>query len=112
MRPTSPILRLLGGGFLFLVAACSGTSEPSPEAIDREVFIAAYVDLRVAAFSSEGDTITQAQREGILDRHGVTEGDLLSFAEVHGPDVPFMRGVWNEVEARLDAARALPDTLP
>lgn len=65
----------------------------------------------MAALGAEGDTVATAQRARILSEHGVTEEDLLDFAGIHGDDVVFMREVWNEVEARLDAARERPDSL-
>ena len=106
---------LLCLAFPFLVVASGCGSETAPEGdvvtIDRETFISTYVDLRVAALSAEGDTITAEQRATILADHGVAADDLMEFAEVHGEEVFYMREVWNEVEARLDAARERPDTL-
>lgn len=77
--------------------------------MDREAFIATYVDLRAAAIRAEDHRLSDELRSEILARHGVTEEGLLAFAEVHGGDVTFMRDVWDEVEERLDAARVLPD---
>lgn len=93
-----------------LLAGCGGDAAAPADAtaIDRETFIAAYVDLRTAAVRSESPEIPDGERAAVLARHGVTEEDLLGFAEAHGRDVAFMREVWDEVEARLDAQRVLP----
>ena len=95
-----------------LFAGCGGDAA-APEraaAIDRETFISTYVDLRTATIRAEGYELTPRDRAGILERHGISEDDLLAFVEVHGEDVAFMRTVWDEVEARLDAVRVLPSS--
>ena len=87
------------------VALSSGCgSEPTAEAMPRETFIEAYVALRKAALDTDSAKLAAPDREAILDRLGVTEEELLEFAEVHGRDVEYMRDVWNEVELRLDQA--------
>ncbi len=77
--------------------------------MDRETFIATYVDLRATAVRGETGTIDAEQRREILARHGVTEEGLIAFASAHGEDVEYMKGVWDEVETQLDAMR-LTDT--
>lgn len=78
--------------------------EPSePEGlIDREAFIDAYVELRVAALDTDSQRVAASDRDAILDRIGITDDDLLRFVEFHGGDLEFMRDVWNDVELRLD----------
>jgi len=91
---------------LTLVAcAAEGTGPDSRDAVDREAFIASFVDLRVAALLSEDGHLTDDSRIEVLSSHGVTEGDLTVFVEVHGRDLDFMREVWNEVEIRLEERR-------
>ena len=68
------------------------------------------MDLRTAAIRTEGRLLDDADRASVLSRHGVTEDQLMAFAQLHGEDVEFMRGVWDEVEGRLDAVRVLPGT--
>jgi hypothetical protein len=92
-------LALLAAGAL--AAACGG----SGDAIDREVFIAAWVDLRVAALESDDLRLPPDRREAILARHGIDQEALLGFADVHGRDVEFMNGVWSEVERLLEERR-------
>ncbi len=94
-----------------LLAACgaSGTG-PDDGILDRETFIAVYVDLRVMALQEGAPGLTDAERQGVLDRHQVTEEQLLEFADVHGGDVSFMREVWDEIETRLDAHRTEPSS--
>ncbi|HUF76259.1 MAG TPA: hypothetical protein VMM35_08260 [Longimicrobiales bacterium] len=83
-----------------LAAACAGPP-PGGEPIDREVFIDAYVELRLTALEADDFVVTPEQREEILARHGVDEERLLHFADVHGPDTDFMNVVWAEVDRRL-----------
>jgi len=109
LRP-APWLRALALALTLAATSCGGeTSTPSAQGgLDRETFVATYVDLRAVAIRSDSFAITDAQRATILSRHGVTEETLLGFAEIHGEDVSFMRSVWDEVEARLDAQRVEP----
>lgn len=95
---------------LLALGACGGdAAAPAPETgIARETFIATYVDLRAATIRAHTVEIPDQDRAEILARHGVTEDDLLAFAEAHGEDVAYMRRVWDEVEARMDAARVDP----
>ena len=89
--------------------ACSGGAV---DTIDREVFIATYVDLRMAALETDSARIARADRDEILQRHGVTAGDLEAFAELRGDDLDFMRDVWNEVELRMDVDPAAEGGAP
>ena len=73
--------------------------------MDQNVFVAAFVDLRAAALVTEDGEITEAARTEVLARHGISETDLLDFAEYHAGDLPFMRQVWNEIEVLLEARR-------
>ena len=102
-RPCAAPRRLAVG---FLAAALLGCGPEAPEGvIDREVFIEAYVDLRVAALEAEDRQMSEAVRAEVLARHGIEAEDLLEFAEVHARDLELMRDVWNEVELRMDAMR-------
>lgn len=97
-----------------LGAACAdGGSPPSPEeaeTIARDTFVATYVDLRLTALRDTTPSITEAERQRVLQDHGVTREDLLQFVEVHGQRVEFMRSVWDEVDERLRRAREGGDT--
>ena len=92
------------------VTACSGdASGPNGKVIDRDTFIAVYVELRAAALPLPGQLIDPDSKQAILVEHGVSEADLLDFAERHGRDAHFMSAVWMEVEDQL---RALEDPDP
>lgn len=106
-RSAAAWLRLVGGLLLGgLAGAAGGCGPEAPEGvIGREVFIQAYVDLRVAALEAEDQQMTEALRAEVLARHGIEAEDLLEFAEVHARELEFMRDVWNEVEVRMDALR-------
>ena len=100
MRRRALTIALLG-----LAAACSGGGQDAvPEdVIDRETFIATYVDLRDAAVRAPEFQASADQRAEILARHGVDGESLIRFAEAHGRDLDFMNAVWAEVETRLQA---------
>ena len=108
----SPILRAATLLLTLSAFACSGESTASPDeaGLDRETFIATYVDLRTAVIRGESHELSDQERARILSAHGVTEADLTDFVDTHGEDVALMREVWDEVEARLDAVRLVPDT--
>lgn len=93
-------------GLAFLVALAAACADRSPpRTVDREVFIEAYVDLRLAALRAPDFVVSPEQRAQILERHGVDAEELLAFARAYGGDVEFMSEVWNEVERRLEARR-------
>ena len=96
---------------ILLVQAASACGGPASggEAIDREVFIETYVELRLAALDSDDFAVPPAEREEILARHGVDQEALLRFADVHGRDVDFMNEVWADVESRLEQRRSSDD---
>ena len=104
-------LGLVGLLVVVLVTSCGrGTAEPSVETMDREAFIATYVDLRSAALTTTALSITPAERDSVLTLHEVSEADLLLFVEVHGRDAVLMQDLWNEVEARIQLVLD-PDTV-
>lgn len=105
-----PILLLLAG--LVVVPACEdGGAEPRDQGIEREVFVATYVDLRRAALRNGPEPITPEARARVLERHGVTSEELLEFVEIHGRDLEYMEAVWDTVEAIL-GQQPPEDSLP
>lgn len=111
LRCLPALLPLLTGAALTLVAAC-GDQGADASVIDRETFIATWVDLRVAAVTSPTGELSDAQRDGILQEHDVSGQDLLDFAEAHGADVPYMEAVWDEVESRMETKGVEGDSTP
>lgn len=95
------LVRLIATLALF---GCGG-GEPSHDGpVDRETFIATYVDLRLSALGTPTGVITPEERTRVLDKHDVTIGELEGFAEVWGADPAAMRAVWDEVQRRLRVA--------
>jgi hypothetical protein len=88
---------------LLALASCSSdTAEPvEGDVIDRETFIATYVDLRMAAVESPDFRLPPGARDEVLARHGVDAEDLVRFAEAYGQDLELMNEVWTEVERRF-----------
>ncbi len=76
--------------------------------MDREDFIATYVDLRVTALHTPDVTLSDEQRADILARHGVDEAGLLHFADVHGRDIAYMTDVWNAIDDRIQKTNGAP----
>ena len=102
--------------FLFIglaasLSACRGDTAGLDEAaiIDREVFVAVYVDLRATALVTEAGEITDEARAEVLTRHDTSEADVLNFGEFHAEDLIFMRQVWDEIEALLEVRRVGTD---
>ena len=88
-----------------LTTACGGEiAEPHP--IERSVFIQTYVELRTSALSTDEGEISDSARDAILESNAVSADDLLYFVEVWSENLEFMRGVWDEIEVRMDAVSA------
>ena len=101
-RPASrPASRRIGTLALLVLGAGCGPSVPEG-VIERDTFVEAYAELRIAALRTDSSRIAASEREAILERLGITEDDLLEFVDVHAADLEYMRDVWNEVELRMD----------
>ena len=100
-------------GLLLSSLACGGSQSnlPAGDLIEPEDFIATYVDLRAAALITEDGQVTEVGRSEILDHHGISEEDLISFAEAYGEDLTFMQEIWNEIELRLENTSSSPDSM-
>ena len=86
--------------------------EGSPEGlIDRETFIAIYVELRLEAGNDVAASIEPTRKLAVLEKYGVSEQNLLEFAEAHGSDAPFMSELWSEVEALQQGEPEPADTI-
>ena len=57
----------------------------------------------MAALDTDSSRVGTAERDAILQQHGVAADDLTTFADVHGADLEYMRDVWAEVELGLSA---------
>ena len=91
-------MRFLAAALAALALGCGGGADPEG-VIDREVFIATWVDLRQAALAS-GDPLPDAQRTQVLAENGVTEDQLLGFVDAYGDDPRYMAEVFTEIERR------------
>jgi hypothetical protein len=107
LDPVSTYIVLLCAG---LAAACGGRGDDV--ILDRDTFIATYVDLRKTALTTQTGELDDPLRAEVLARHGVSEEDMTRFVEVHGEDVAFMQGVWDDIEILLDADRPEADSVP
>lgn len=106
LTPRRAALCGLLGAFLLPAACGTGNPPTAPQTITPAVFVATYVDLRLAVLGGEEPKrMTDSLRAAVLARHGVTEEDLLDFAKIHGSDPTFMKAVWDSVEERLNATR-------
>ena len=99
--------RIATASVVFALAACGGQS--LPETIDRDVFVNAYADLRIAAVETDSGRIANSARDSILDAFEITEADLTVFAEVHAKELEFMRDIWNDIELLMDEGDEVPN---
>lgn len=105
-----PFWRILAlVGILLSAAPACGSDEGAPP-VDRETFVAVWVDLRLAAIASQGGTADPATRERIVERHGTSREELLAFIETHGRDIVYMERVWQDVETRMNELAPAADT--
>ena len=96
------VFLLLALGSIQIAACAQSGSEPEGEGlITRELFTETFFQLRVAALLDPYHEITVQARDRVLQELGVTQEDLLRFAEVMGNDPVYMERIWDEVEARL-----------
>lgn len=93
-------LLLLGAS----LTACDGAPGSYDGPIDRETFIATYVDLRLSALGTPDGVTTDDERGRVLSKHGVTAEEVEGFAEVWGSDPAAMKSIWEEVQLRLRIA--------
>ncbi len=96
-----PAAAALLAALSLLPAGCGRT--PEQPSLDRDTFVATYVDLRKVALERGGGALEEAARDSILRAHGVTQDELLGFTDVHGDDPEYMKQVWDAVELRLDS---------
>lgn len=91
----------------FAALACGGATSdsPAPDTISKDQFVEAYFELRKAGLRSRGMEITLDTRDSVLAELGLTEEDLITFAEVWGDDGEVMISVWEEVDSLLVQAR-------
>jgi hypothetical protein len=95
-------LAVVTGAVVGLTSACGPDEGGAEGTIERDVFIATYVDLRVSALQTDSQRVSEPMRDSLLAHHGVTVEQLMHFAEANADRVAFMRDVWAEVESELD----------
>ena len=105
-HPRRSASSLFIGISLASLAACGGGAEVVPAVdgvIDRETFIAVYVDLRAEAVRSPELELSPEAREQILAGHAVDEESLIAFVDAYGRELEYMNELWAEVERRIEA---------
>jgi hypothetical protein len=90
---------------LLLPSGCSGPKPGREGVISRDAFFQAYYGLRMAALRSPGIQISLEARDSVLDALGLTEDDLLDFADAWGEDSEMMLGIWEEVDSLMREER-------
>ena len=104
MRRAVPLL-----GALLLASACERPA--TYDGLEREEFVATYVDLRRATVAGELDEQT---RDSILEAHGTTEEALRDYVEQRAEDPEAIADTWREINERISARDTMPvddDTL-
>ena len=113
-------VRVLGGVLLLAVLAvalaCGRPDPAEARVMTRSEFIDAVVALRDARLDLEAleqlsDSVIEAryaeQRDRILERQGITPGDLYAFVAMH-PDLEYQTEVWDSITHRLKRPLATP----
>lgn len=91
---------------LLLVTAC-GQGSTEPRVISREHFIQVNVELRQISAAAED---AEESRRNVLDRHGLTEEQVLDFVEHGGHSIEELREIWTEITRRLEEGQDGPDS--
>ncbi len=99
-------LLYFAAALLLPLGACNGSGGDDAETISREAFVEAYYRLRVEGLQSTEMEIPIRARDRILADLGLSEEDLIRFAEVRGADYQLMQGIWEEVDSLLRANRS------
>jgi len=106
MRLSLAVAVALAAGTVAGSWGCSVAGGPEePEPLVREAFVETYTALRQAAMQSPSGVIAPEDRERILAEQGVSEAELVSFAETHGANAEFMRAIWQEVQDKISGQR-------
>ncbi len=104
---------IVTAGLTCALGACVGARTPEePETIPRDVFVDAYVELRLKALRTPGGRIGPTAKEEVLEARGITEAELAEFVDAHGPRVQFMADVWAEIDDSLRRMRTREDAPP
>jgi hypothetical protein len=82
---------------LLLLSACKDTIDRPP--ITRQEYVDTYVEI-IRASDEEPDSIAASRRaQEILDRRGITQEDLLAYAEHYIDDPEHLAEIWFEIES-------------
>ena len=103
LRPVAAIALALSLG------SCGGgvPSGGSGPTISSESFVKVMVQLRSSALLHSSGYLPEGEPERILEENGLVADDLRRFVEIHGVDVPLMASLWQEIDQRVNEARAL-----
>jgi hypothetical protein len=95
--PQLRIFGLLVGSIVMVSCASEVDDYRQPWTIQEATFVAVMAELQHATNHTLDGALDPASRNAILERMGVQPDDLLTFADVHGPDVTYMLMIWTEV---------------
>lgn len=92
---------------LLVVYGCDAgsTARQADGVLSDDRFVQIVVELRQGAKNAEGGDAGE-RRKAILERHGVTEEDLLRYVEIRGTDVDAMVEVWSAIDKALNSDSA------
>jgi hypothetical protein len=83
---------------LLYLGGCGGSEEP---ALTEDEYVDAYVEI-LRAIDEEPDEVAASERaQEIMKRRGITEEDLVEFAQRHRDDPKYLAEVWRRIEMRL-----------
>jgi hypothetical protein len=104
LRTIVTIRRVLGAslalGTLLSIPACSSEERGR---LTREEYIEVFVEILLTAEESRDSVAATYATLAILERRGLTEEDLIEFANRYVDDAQALADIWAEIEERLRA---------
>ncbi len=81
----------------------SGCKSEESGRLSREEYIEVFVEILLAAEETRDSVAATYATLAILEKHGLTEDDLIEFANRYVDDAQGLADIWAEIEERLRA---------
>ena len=92
---------VLALGALLSFAACADGEPGAGTELSRQEYVDTYVEILLAADLAEDSVAASDSARAILARRGLTEYDLLDFAQNLDEDPEQLAEIWQEIENRI-----------
>lgn len=86
-----------------IAAGCTGPrpADSGEEPIGVGEFADVYIELRRAAVASDSAAEFEARKAEILERHGLTDADLIGYVERRSDDLKGLAATWDTIYRRI-----------